>query len=94
MINPFASELTDEQKTALVDECLSKLREHFPCVQILVCEEDSDGHTNNLYRGAGLWHGRLGMAHEFIGSDQARTTARELGRKITPQSDDGEDWKQ
>lgn len=49
----------------------------------MVCWQ-SDAMTNCMKRGAGLWHARQGMAHEFINEDMAQEQAVQIASRINP----------
>lgn len=78
-----------------VERAISLLMEHFDCVQVLCSRVTPDRETESYYLGAGNWHGRQGMAREFLSKDQAQTNAREIA-KVMPQEppDDSETWKE
>lgn len=80
---------------AQVERAISLLMEHFDCVQVLCSRVNPDRETESYYLGAGNWHGRQGMAREFLSKDQAQTNAREIA-KVMPQEppDDSEHWKE
>lgn len=77
-----------------VERAISLLMEHFDCVQVLCSRVNPDRETESYYLGAGNWHGRQGMAREFLSKDQAQTNAAEIA-KVMPQEppDDSENWK-
>lgn len=53
------------------------LFEHCDAVQIMVSYNE-EGTTHLLNKGAGNWYARQGMAHEFIGTNQAQNIAHEI----------------
>lgn len=75
--------MSEPEASKIVDAALAILCEHFEAVQILTSTTAHDG-THRLFKGAGNWYARQGMAHEFIRMDQARTDADELARVINP----------
>lgn len=77
-----------------VERAISLLMEHFDCVQVLCSRVTPDRETESYYQGAGNWHGRQGMAREFLSQDQAQTNAAEIA-KVMPQEppDDSENWR-
>lgn len=83
-----------EDVQRIVDECVARIAEHVDAVQIMVSWNE-EAMTQCLKRGAGNWHARQGMAHEFIERDKAQEHANELARRIKPPPPlDGEEWKQ
>ncbi len=78
-----------------VERAISLLMEHFDCVQVLCSRVTPDRETESYYQGAGNWHGRQGMAREFLSKDPAQTNAVELA-KVMPQEppDDSDTWKE
>jgi hypothetical protein len=77
-----------------VERAIGLLMEHFDCVQVLCSRVTPDRETESYYQGAGNWHGRQGMAREFLSQDQAQTNAAEIA-KVMPQEppDDSDQWK-
>lgn len=78
-----------------VERAIGLLMEHFDCVQVLCSRVTPDRETESYYQGAGNWHGRQGMAREFLSKDQAQTNAAEIA-KVMPQEppDDSDTWKE
>lgn len=68
-----------------IKDFAAKLHEHFDAVQILVSVSE-EGMTKSFYTGAGNWHARVGMAHDFIDADVAVQNANEL-KKVLPESE-------
>ncbi len=66
-----------EEEEKIIDECLAKLGEHFEAVQILATYDEPERQTGMYARGVGNWYSRIGMAREFLVSDQSRTIAHE-----------------
>ena len=58
-----------------VEELVAKLYEHFDCVQVMASLNEN-GECVTVYSGAGNWHGRVGMAKEFLDADCANTWNR------------------
>ena len=85
------SDLTPQERQAVVQQHVTALMEHFESVQILVSVLEPDG-TGSCFLGAGNWFARQGMARDFMQQDQARTAAREISLN-TPPDDEGETWK-
>lgn len=69
--------MTDREAEKWLEAKTADLTEHFDAVQILATYTDQDG-THCVKRGSGNWYARQGMAHEFIGSDQAQEIARQI----------------
>lgn len=83
---------TDEIRK-LMRKCATEISEQTGhSVQIMSCFTEN-GMITPLYEGVGSWYERRGLSHDFIESDQARTTAHELGEVINQEPPD-EDWKQ
>lgn len=70
----------DEAKRIL-DEAATRLGEHFDAVQILASSNEG-GTSSMVSSGCGNWYARQGMAHEFINSDIAQDTARQIAEKL------------
>jgi hypothetical protein len=84
--------MTTEDVEKLLEETAAKLGEHFDAVQIFATW-NTDGLTMVSKRGVGNWYARQGMAHEFITSDIAQDSARQIAAALNPKPDDGEEWK-
>lgn len=84
--------MTSEEAEKLLEETVAKLGEHFDAIQILGAWIQDNGSTKSTKRGGGLWHARIGLAHEFINSDMASDQAYFLAQKLNP-PDEGDDWK-
>lgn len=89
---PHPSDLTPDAKVTAVDAAMKLLMEHFDCVQFLGSFCDDEDLTITIYRGAGNWMARQGMAQDFLNGDQAKTQAKEL-KAVLPPPDDDEQWK-
>jgi hypothetical protein len=84
------SDLTPQQLEEFVQRHVDGLREFFPEVQILVSHELETGETASVFKGAGNWYARQGMAKHFLDCDQAETLAYKMPK---PPPDDDEEWK-
>lgn len=73
--------MTNSEATAIVDQAIHLLREHFDDVQVLVTWTAEDGHTKDLFCGSGNWYARQGMAHEFLECDKAEVQSNTLIEK-------------
>lgn len=76
----------------MLEQFARQSSEHFEAVQILATFTEN-GSSHCLKIGAGNWYARLGMAREFLNSDQAQTFANEMPTSQEP-PDEGELWKQ
>jgi hypothetical protein len=87
--------MTPEQRIEKIDWLLAQLSEHFDAVQVLTSWSEQC-ETRSIFRGAGNWHARQGMAHEFINKDVAQEHAFAMRSADTPppDNDDSEAWKQ
>lgn len=87
--------MTHEEVQHLVETTVAQLGEHLDAVQLCVSWPAEGGGTHSLYRGAGNWFARRGMAQDFIERDQAQTTAHEVAQQLPqpPPREDGEEWK-
>lgn len=62
----------------LAEKYVQQLMEHCDAVQILLSKHNGTaGGTVNCFTGDGNWYARIGMAHEFLVVDKARTIAHE-----------------
>lgn len=87
------TDLTPAQQEQLVQQHVNALMEHFDCVQILVSNVITDG-TASVFKGAGNWYGRQGMAQDFINRDRSETQAHKIAERTQPPPpEDGEEWK-
>ena len=69
---PSGPEHTDHRDRAV--ECaLSILAKQFPDVQLLCSYVNESGETAAIAKGFGNWYARVGMAREFMITDQANT---------------------
>lgn len=68
-----------EAKT--LEQLGARLAEDWECVQILVSRTEPDG-TGRYFFGVGNWFARQGMAHDFIGSEEARVNANEISKAL------------
>lgn len=86
--------MTRQERQKIVDECLTKLGEHFDAVQVLACwqQEDGSGSTNQIYSGRGVWHARLGMTQHFQDICKSDDLSSDIARKLDP-PDESEAWK-
>lgn len=84
--------MSEEELAKKVQDFAAQLAEHCDAVQIFVSKTE-EGICRAIYRGAGNWYARQGMAHEFINQDVAQENAKQLGDKINDRPD-GEDWKE
>lgn len=66
-----------DETQAIVQKALDTLGEHFEAVQIMVSWNEQ-GTTRLFNLGSGNWYARMGMAHEFVKSDEAQTLASEI----------------
>jgi hypothetical protein len=85
------AEMTEKEKEEgqlIVEECLKKIGEHFEVVQIMASNCDGVNGTNILYKGAGNYYARLGMAHDFITSERQVTGAQLIADKIKDKDDE------
>lgn len=89
--------MTPEEAQQHLETVAAQLSEHFEAVQLMVSwPAEGGGGTRKLYRGAGNWFARRGMAHHFIEEDQAEDSAAALSRVIPqpqPPREDGDEWK-
>lgn len=88
--------MTHDEAQQHLETVAAQLSEHFEAVQIMVSWPVEGGGTYNLYRGAGNWFARRGMAHHFIEEDQAQDSAAALSRVIPqpqPPREDGDELK-
>lgn len=85
------SELSPEQLEQIVQVHVDALMEHFDAVEILASHV-TEGGTGNVYRGAGNWYARTGMAADFLKRDEAETLVNRMP-KPPPDNDDSESWK-
>ena len=70
--------MTQEQAEHEVEKMRSILAEYFDAVQILVSRITPNGATEAIYRGSGNWYARQGMAHDFLGTEQAILNANAM----------------
>lgn len=68
------------------------LGDHFEAVQIMVSWTDANG-THSCRKGVGNWYARIGMAREFLGTDQAHTAAHEIKQVLPPPDTGGDEWR-
>lgn len=73
--------MSPEELGEMVDKMALQLGEHFDAVQIMATLCDKDG-TRSYYRGAGNWFARQGLAHEFITSEIAESTAKSIAKEL------------
>ena len=66
--------MTTGEAEYLLAKFAAALGEHFEAVQILATWRDGDL-THTRHSGNGNWNARMGMCHEFIVDDEAKTTA-------------------
>lgn len=84
--------MTNAEAEKILDCHVLQLRElGFDNVQVLV-SWPSGCVTKGLYRGAGDWYARQGLAHEFIQRNIADDTASLIAEKLD-KPDDGDAWK-
>lgn len=70
MTNKEADELT-----IMLNDVSCRLGEHFDSFQIMATTTENEG-TRSWFRGSGNWFARQGLAHEFIGREQAELTGQ------------------
>lgn len=63
------------QLSTMLEEVSSRFGEHFDSFQIMATTTESEG-TRSWFRGSGNWFARQGLAHEFIGREQAELTGQ------------------
>jgi hypothetical protein len=76
--------MNDKEATKLgelCDEVLLKLGEHFDSLQIMATTTEAEG-TRTWFRGTGNWFARQGLAHEFIGREQAELTGKSVATEL------------
>jgi len=61
------------EKDKILEKSVAQLMEHFDSIQILASFKGENGNTCSISRGSGNYYSRLGLAHEFIQIDKART---------------------
>lgn len=79
--------MSPEESERICDEAAEKLGEHFDAAQIMVTWSE-EGQTHCYRTGTGNWYARQGMAHEFISSDIAQDTARQIANEIREEDDE------
>lgn len=66
--------MTTDEAERLLASAAAELGEHFEAVQILATWRSGE-YTHTRHAGNGNWNSRVGMCHEFIVDDRAKTTA-------------------
>lgn len=81
--------MTASERVTMLNKALDQLSEHFDHVQILTTwqSEDGSGQTESLFRGAGNWYARQGMAQSFIEGDIAEEHANRIAEELRDDDD-------
>lgn len=86
-------DMTQEQKTQLVDRAVSMLHEVFPNVHVSISEQNQRGETSFMHRGRGDWFARIGLCRHFLKCDEATEIANKTANIINTPPEEGEAWK-
>lgn len=84
--------MTDETLERMLDDVCARLVEHGDAVQVMMTWNE-DGATKRLFRGAGNWYARQGMAHEFITADANQDAAEQIADRLNGDEGPSEEWR-
>lgn len=84
--------MTDETLERMLDDVCARLVEHGDAVQVMMTWNE-DGVTKRLFRGAGNWYARQGMAHEFITADANQDAAEQIADRLNGDEGPSEEWR-
>lgn len=73
--------MTDKEMEKWLDAKTAELTEHFDAVQILASYTDETG-THFIKRGSGNWFARMGMAQDYLTTQNAQTGAEMISREL------------
>jgi hypothetical protein len=74
--------MTREEATEMIERHAAQIGEHCEAVQIMVSRPVDGGGTEFIKRGVGNWYARIGMAREFLNSDQAQDQAFAIAAQL------------
>lgn len=56
-----------ERIKKVVDDCVSRIKEHVDAVQIIISHHNDDSNNTMSYeKGSGNWHARIGVTQEWL----------------------------
>lgn len=74
--------MTPEQDGELIRSTVSKLSEHWECVEVLVSRLKPNGGTESRYLGSGNYYARKEMCRDFVEIDKDDALAKAISREI------------